>query len=306
MGGDMTDPNSREDTPLRPTHAVLIAVVSLAGVGFVAWALGRGGVRNLELPVMWFLAALSFAINWVAFVPAFAARTERFYDLTGSLTYLSVTAVAIFATGRFDTRGVALSFLVGAWALRLGIFLFLRVHADGGDRRFDELKQSGPRFFIAWTLQGVWVFLTLAAALTAITTPSPVEPGVWFVIGLVIWCFGFVFEVVADAQKRRFRRRKDKSTAFITTGLWAWSRHPNYFGEIVLWIGIAVMAAPTFSGWQWVALVSPVFVVVLLTKGSGVPLLEKRADEKWGGQPEYERYKARTPVLLPRPPGRED
>jgi steroid 5-alpha reductase family enzyme len=146
------------------------------------------------------------------------------------------------------------------------------------------------------------VFLTLAAALTAITTSTPAPPGIWFGVGLAVWLAGFAIEVTADRQKRAFKRARDRKTEFITTGLWAWSRHPNYFGEIVLWIGMAILAAPAFRGWQWVALVSPVFVIVLLTRGSGVPILEKRADERWGGQPEYESYKARTPVLIPRPP----
>ena len=88
---------------------------------------------------------------------------------------------------------------------------------------------------------------------------------------------------------------KDK---FINTGLWAWSRHPNYFGEIVLWIGVAVIALPVMKGWQFLTLISPVFVYLLLTKISGIPLLENKSDEKWGGQEDYEKYKADTPVLM--------
>jgi steroid 5-alpha reductase family enzyme len=250
------------------------------------------------------VTALAFVVNWIAFVPAFAMRTERFYDLVGSLTYLAAIATALLAAGRFDTRAVVLAALVATWATRLGLFLFRRVHADGGDARFDAVKQSGPRFFVAWTLQAVWVVLTLAAALTAITTSSPTPVGPWFVAGLAVWLAGFTIEVVADRQKRAFRRDPERKTEFIRTGLWAWSRHPNYFGEIVLWTGIAIAAAPVLRGPQWVALVSPVFVALLLMFGSGIPLLEKRANARWGGQPEYERYRAETPVLFPRPPKR--
>jgi steroid 5-alpha reductase family enzyme len=120
------------------------------------------------------------------------------------------------------------------------------------------------------------------------------------VIGLLLWVLGFGIEVVADAQKSRFSAKPENRGRFIQTGLWARSRHPNYFGEILLWIGIAVIALPVLRGWQWVTLVSPVFVALLLTRVSGVPLLEKRADEKWGGQPDYETYKKTTPVLIPR------
>ena len=101
-------------------------------------------------------------------------------------------------------------------------------------------------------------------------------------------------------QKRRFRADPANKGQFIHTGLWARSRHPNYFGEIVLWIGIAIITLPVLRGWHWVTLISPVFVTLLLTRVSGIPLLEKRADERWGGQEDYETYKVRTPVLIPR------
>jgi steroid 5-alpha reductase family enzyme len=146
------------------------------------------------------------------------------------------------------------------------------------------------------------VTFTLAAALAAITTTTRKPLGLFALIGLLIWLLGFAFEVVADSQKNRFRANPENTGKFIQTGLWAWSRHPNYFGEIVLWIGVAVIALPIMQGWQWVTLISPVFVTLLLTRISGVPMLEKRAEEKWGGQADYEAYRARTPVLIPRPP----
>jgi steroid 5-alpha reductase family enzyme len=195
--------------------------------------------------------------------------------------------------------------LVAIWAGRLGTFLFRRIQKAGKDARFDEIKVSFIRFLNTWTLQGLWVSLTLAAALAAITTTTRKELGLFALIGLVVWVFGFGFEVVADAQKSRFRADPQNKGKFINIGLWATSRHPNYFGEIVLWIGVAIIAVPVLRGWQWITLISPVFVTLLLTRVSGVPILEKRADEKWGGQADYEAYKKRTPVLIPRPPVRD-
>jgi steroid 5-alpha reductase family enzyme len=119
-------------------------------------------------------------------------------------------------------------------------------------------------------------------------------------VGFLIWVFGFAFEVIADSQKSRFKADPANEGKFINTGLWARSRHPNYFGEIVLWIGVAVIAFPVLQGWQLVTLISPVFVTLLLTRISGLPMLERRADETWGGQEDYEAYKGRTPVLIPR------
>jgi len=124
--------------------------------------------------------------------------------------------------------------------------------------------------------------------------------GIFALIGFLIWIFGFAFEVIADSQKNRFRANPDNKGKFIHTGVWSRSRHPNYFGEITLWIGVAIIALPILRGWQWVTLISPVFVTLLLTRISGLPMLEKRADDKWGGQQDYEDYKKRTPVLIPR------
>lgn len=245
-------------------------------------------------------AALAFAVQWVAFVPAYWRQTERFYDLTGSLTYVTVVGFAIVASASLDPRSVILGLLIFTWALRLGTFLFRRIRSEGSDSRFDGIKTSAARFFVAWTLQGLWVFLTLSAALAAITTTAPEDLGVRDVLGVGIWTAGFSIEVIADRQKSRFR--DEHPGRFVHTGLWAWSRHPNYFGEIVLWTGIFVIASSTLRGWQWVTAISPLFVVFLLTRISGIPILEKRAEERWGDQEAYRRYKRTTPVLIPRPP----
>jgi steroid 5-alpha reductase family enzyme len=188
------------------------------------------------------------------------------------------------------------------WATRLGSFLFGRIQKAGKDERFDEIKVSFPRFLLTWTVQGLWVTFTAAAALAAITTTTRRELGWFALIGFVIWAFGFGVELMADTQKSAFRADPENKGRFIQTGLWAWSRHPNYFGEIVLWIGVAIIALPALRGWQWLTLISPAYVTVQLMLVSGVPMLEKRADEKWGGQEDYEAYKERTPVLVPLPP----
>jgi steroid 5-alpha reductase family enzyme len=281
------------------TLTVIAASVLVAA--FVAWAGGRGSIEVAGFPVPVLCAALAFAVNWVCFFPAYAARTERYYDLVGSLTYLSSIGCAVLLAEP-DPRGWLLAGMTAVWALRLGTFLFRRIHRAGSDRRFDEVKQDFGQFLIAWTLQALWVFLTLCCALAAITSADARPLGVWAVVGGLVWALGFGVEVVADRQKSAFRRDPANDGRFISSGLWAWSRHPNYFGEIVLWVGVAVIALPVLSGWQYVTLVSPVFVYLLLTRVSGVPPLEKRAEEKWGDDPEYRAYVERTPVLWLRPP----
>jgi steroid 5-alpha reductase family enzyme len=280
-----------------------LVIVILIGLG-VALAGSQGGASVLRVPLFALSVGLAFLVQWLAFVPAYLLQSERFYDLTGSITYISVTTLAVLLGPVIDARSILLLALVVIWAARLGTFLFRRIHKAGKDARFDEIKPSFPRFLLTWTLQGLWVTLTLAAALAAITTTTRKGLGLFALAGFLVWAFGFTIEVVADRQKSRFRADPANKGRFIHTGLWAWSRHPNYFGEIVLWIGVTIIALPVLRGWQWVALISPAFVAVLLTRISGVPLLEKRADERWGGQEDYEAYKARTPALIPRPPTR--
>jgi steroid 5-alpha reductase family enzyme len=278
---------------------IALPIVVLVGLG-VALAGSQGGASVAGIPLFAFAVGLAFLIQWLAFIPAYRQQTEKFFDITGSLTYISVTIIAVLLGPEVDGRSVLLLALVVIWAARLGTFLFRRIHKAGKDARFDDIKPSLPRFLVAWTLQGLWVTFTLAAALAAITTDTREDLGLFALIGFLIWLFGFAIEVVADAQKSRFRADPENQGKFIHTGLWSLSRHPNYFGEIVLWVGVAVIALPVLRGWQWVTLISPVFVTLLLTRVSGVPMLEKSADEKWGGQEDYEAYKERTPVLVPR------
>lgn len=269
----------------------------------VAWAGSDGSDEVGGVPVFVIGGLLAYAINWVAYVPSLLARTEHYFDLTGSVTYLTVVVVALILSDGLDVRAWLVAGAVVIWALRLGSFLFARVRKAGGDGRFDTLKTDALQFLSVWTIQGLWVLLTLAAALAVITARDRRAIGVVGAIGLIVWAVGFAIEVIADRQKSAFKADPANDGRFIATGLWSWSRHPNYFGEIVLWTGIAITAVPILDGWRWLMLISPVFVLVLLTRISGIPLLERRADKRWGGEPEYEEYKASTSVLVPLPPG---
>lgn len=283
-------------------QSIVGIIIVLIIATFLALAGSQGGVTVLTgIPLFALGVVIAFFIQWIVFIPAYFKKTEKFFDLTGSLTYITVIVFAVALSPEIDIRSLLLMVLVSIWAIRLGTYLFRRILKEGEDKRFKEIKQSGTRFFLTWTLQGVWVSFTLAAALAAITVEQRTEFGVIGLVGLLVWIIGFGFETIADYQKSKFRSVPENKGKFITNGLWSISRHPNYFGEILLWIGIAIIALPTLQGWRWLTLISPVFVTILLTKVSGVPLLEKRADNKWGGQEDYEEYKKRTPVLIPNP-----
>jgi len=288
-------PTQSRNSIIGITAAVLIGA-------FVAWA-GSDGSREVGGIAVFALGALlAYSINWLVFIPSNRAKTEHYFDLTGSVTYLSVTVVALLLSDDLDARAVIVAAMVAVWALRLGSFLFRRVRRDGRDGRFDEIKIDPLRFFMTWTLQGLWVLLTIACALAIITSVERRSIGWLAVLGIAIWLAGFAIEVIADQQKSVFKRDPANEGTFISTGLWAWSRHPNYFGEIALWTGIAIMAIPLLSGWRWVVLISPVFVTLLLTRVSGIPMLEARAQKRWGDDKNFQAYTRNTSVLIPRPP----
>ena len=283
--------------------AYTTTIVSVCICIMVAIASAQRGLIIDEYPLLFICLFSTFIIQWVVFLPSFYWHTEKFYDLTGSATYIFITLVALYHKAQFigpraDIRSLLLAVIIIIWALRLGSFLFMRILKDKEDRRFNEWKFSFPLFLRTWTLQGMWIFLTSVAAITAISTRKIVAPDLLLFIGAFLWLFGFLFETISDFQKRKFKlNNKD---GFITSGLWSVSRHPNYFGEIVLWVGVAIIAFPTLYGWQYVSLVSPLFVYLLLTRVSGIPLLEEHAEKKWGKDKKYISYKENTPELFPR------
>ena len=275
-----------------PILIVIAVLFALAG--------SQGGSTIAGFPLFALCVALAFLIQWLVFIHAWTRQTEKFFDLAGSLTYISVISLAFFLGPRPDARSVLLWVMVILWAVRLGTYLYTRIQKRGKDARFDDIKPSFARFLNVWTIQGMWVSFTVGAALAGITTAARKPLDLFAILGAALWAIGFAIEVAADLQKSRFNADPANRGRFIQTGLWARSRHPNYFGEILLWVGVAIAAFPVLHGWQLVTLISPFFVALLLIRVSGIPLLEKRADAKWGGQADYEEYKKRTPVLIPK------
>ena len=280
-----------------PSIFISILLASLVAIG-----IDQGSVNISGISLIYFCCAFIFLAQWLVFIPSYIFETEHYFDLTGSLTYVSVTLLAILFTVDISLRDILLALFVWIWAFRLGSFLFIRVKKAGSDGRFDLMKKDFWWFLMTWTIQGLWVFLTLAMALAAITSESKMAIDIFAIIGTLIWIFGFSIEVIADQQKTNFKDDPANKDSFITVGLWSWSRHPNYFGEMVLWIGIAVIAFPVLIGWQLVALISPIFVIFLLTRISGITMLESRGYKKWKDDPAYIDYLERTSVLVPFPP----
>ncbi|CEG44430.1 uncharacterized protein PHALS_00797 [Plasmopara halstedii] len=249
-------------------------------------------------------AGVCLGIQWLSAIYGIPNKTERYFDLTGSTTYATVSMLAYMNSKSESWRATLLTIFVWLWCVRLGLFLYWRICKDGSDRRFAEIIVNPLCFLAAWNIQGLWVFFTLLSVLLSVVHGvRDSEVRVLDIIGTTLWIIGYVIEVTADYQKTRFRLDKRNSDKFISSGLWSYSRHPNYFGEIMMWIGVflvAVHTLPTFA-LQCVAAISPTFMTLLIIFRSGIPLLEEDADQRWGHLKAYRLYKAQTSVLVPMP-----
>ena len=261
------------------------------------------------------VAITSFGIQTACFLVAAPLQTEKFYDLSGSLTYMGCVAVSLLYKRSpnvpYHWRQLLVSATTLIWAGRLGTYLFSRIRRDGKDVRFAQIKKEPMRFLVAWMMQASWVLLVALPVYAVNSIPTQAAFGILDIVGLSLWASGFAIEVIADRQKSQWQERighEERKTKFINEGLWSLSRHPNYFGEMLLWIGNYVTCVGAFRhlglmGITQKALlfsVSPLFIGFLLTKVSGIPMLEKLSDKRYQGNKDYEEYKKNVPVLIPK------
>lgn len=244
---------------------------------------------------------VDFAIQFVGWVVASALKTEKFYDALGSVAYLTVAIGSLAVGNTFFTRQILMTCLVVAWTVRLGTFLIIRVKRTGGDSRFEEMKYQPLKFFVAWFLQGVWVWV-VCLPLVILNGTLNDSPFLWSdAVGVFLWAVGFATETVADWQKFHFKMNPENRGKFVDIGLWKYARYPNYFGEITLWCGIFLGCCAVFDGAKWAAIISPIFVSFLLLFVSGIPMQEQQAQDRWGQDPAYQEYRDKTFLLLPLP-----
>ena len=274
---------------------ILISVLSFVISYGIAHLTGSVIVKNAVL--------LAYVIHWIAYIPAYVFQTEKFYDLTGSVTYLSVVWFVFLSTYQsisLNFGNLILVLLISIWTIRLGLFLFMRIHKAGEDKRFRTIKTSASQFFMTFTISGLWVTLCSMCALVAISSPEGLVMNALTYVGIILFIIGFGIEIVADNQKTAFRSIEANKDSFITSGLWSKSRHPNYFGEVLLWFAIAVISFSSLEGLQLITLISPVFTYILLVYVSGVRMLEDMNDKKWADNEQYKSYKKNTPMLFPK------
>ena len=288
--------------PLRTS--ILGSIIALSVGLVVAFMASQNSIDFYGIPFLFFCFIYSYVIHWIFFIHAYSKQTEHYFDAIGSFTFISLSIIVVSYTRNFYS--LIIGFLVMIWTIRLGSFLFNRIKKSGRDTRFTEMKKNFFWFFMTWNLSALWVFLSYVAGLVAMTSINVIDIGIkeyiFLIFGVLIWVIGFLIEVISDYQKKIFREDIANRDKFISHGLWAWSRHPNYFGEILLWIGITIIALPIFKGWDYIALISPIFIYYLLVNVSGIPMLEKSANEKWGSDPNYITYKKNTTILFLRKP----
>jgi steroid 5-alpha reductase family enzyme len=244
---------------------------------------------------------IALAVNGIFFAVAAARRTDVVTDLSYSLTF-AVLAVVLLFTGAAEPIQLVASLLVVVWAVRLGTYLFRRIMRMKVDHRFDGMRDDPLRFARFWLLQAITVAVVMLPVTYLLDRDDPPGIGAWSIAGAAVWLVGLLVEAIADAQKSAFKAKAENRDRFVASGLWRYSRHPNYFGEMLVWWGLFLYTVPVLHGAAFAVVAGPVFITLLLLFVSGIPPLERSAEEKYGSDPAYREYKRRTSILVPLPP----
>ncbi|KDP41143.1 hypothetical protein JCGZ_03634 [Jatropha curcas] len=248
-----------------------------------------------------FTAIVTVGYQFLFFVVTALLKFDKVTDFAGSTNFVIIAVLTLVLKGTWYFRQVVLSLLVVMWGLRLGLFLLMRILQWGEDRRFDEMRSNLGKLAVFWIFQAVWVW-TVSLPVTVVNS-SDRNPSLQAVdiIGWVMWSVGVSIEAAADQQKLIFKNSPENRGKWCNVGLWKYSRHPNYFGEIFLWWGIFVASTPVLEAAEWLVILGPVFLTLLLLFVSGIPLLEESADKKFGNVAAYRMYKRTTSPLIPLP-----
>ena len=245
---------------------------------------------------------LSVSVNLIFFLVALTLKTDKVTDLSYSLSFMAIAPLLLAANGmNFSLQQLIVTLAIVVWGIRLGSYLFYRILLTKTDERFDDKRNNPKRLTAFWLLQITAVWLILMPYSFYLT--SRTVGGMSFITlsGLAVYAAGLIIESVSDYQKFIFKKQPDNKGKWMDKGLWHWSRHPNYFGEMLVWWGLFVVVVPYLTGLKLLALIGPVFITLLLLFVSGIPLLEKSAEKKYGNNPDYVAYRDSTSLLIPLP-----
>lgn len=243
------------------------------------------------------LALLCYQVVW--FIVAVVKKRNDVADVAWGLGFVWVAWLAYtLSTG--NMRAMVVNSLITIWGVRLALHILTRNSGKPEDFRYAQWRREWQHFYLrsflqVFMLQGVFLFVIAFPAIFINMEPAT-EWQLLDIAGIVLWCIGFTFEVVGDYQLNQFKKDAGNSGKIITTGLWRYSRHPNYFGEAVQWWGFFIIACALPMG--WITVVSPLLITYLLRYVSGVPMLER----KYAHHPEFDIYKRKTSIFFPRLP----
>ncbi|OWA51109.1 hypothetical protein BV898_15608 [Hypsibius exemplaris] len=248
------------------------------------------------------------------FIIAAVMKFDKVTDLAGGANFVVLAVLSFLLSQYYHARQIAVTLMVAIWGARLAAYCLYRIMKIGSDERFNGIRESLPKFAIFWVFQAVWVF-SVSLPMLLVNSPhwgSPSIPVPEFgtvadIVGTIMWIVGFLIEAVADHQKFLFRMNPLHNGRFCDAGLWSWTRHANYFGDILLWFGIFTIQTSIMDPrnpdhrWMRVGIISPLITMLLLLFFSGMPKLERGSDEKYGDLPEYQDYKNSVSPLIPMP-----
>lgn len=247
------------------------------------------------------LVLLLFVYMNFWFVLSLIKKRNDVADVAWGLGFVLITWASFFISGTYGVRGLLVGILVSLWGLRLAIHIHKRNKGKAEDYRYLAWRKEWGRWFFirsyfqVYILQGVFLFLVVLPVLL-INKNSVSAFGFLDMIGVLVWLFGFYFEAVGDSQLAGFIKNPENKGKLMQSGLWSYTRHPNYFGEVTQWWGIWIVALSVPNG--LFGIVGPLTITFLILKVSGIPMLEKKMAEN----PEFADYKRRVSVFFPLPP----
>lgn len=279
-------------------HLISFLIILLVII-FLTYILSIDTLSINEIPIVYLFTSSILILNSTFFLHSYIYKTDIFFDLVGSLSFLSIGVISLLLIPNIDANQILVFFLLLFWSLRLGPFLFIRRLGANNDERLEEFFKSPLSLYFLWSMNSLWVFFTSLSMIIIFSSPNENEFGLIQWLGLIVWVTGYVIEVISDSQKTKFN--KFNKGKFINIGLWKYIRHPNYLGEIIIWVGIFIISLNYIhSLTSFLSILSPIFVFLLLRFITGVPQLEARGKEKWGHLDEYNSYKEKTGLLFPK------
>ncbi len=248
--------------------------------------------------------ALSLGINLLFFIVAFALKTDKFTDFTYGITFIILALFLNFTNQTYFPIQILITLMIIIWAIRLISYLVIRILRIKKDSRFDDKRENLLSFLQFWVFQGIAVWIIMLPAILILTQSDSIPVSSIMIMGMIVWLMGLLLESIADGQKFKFKSNPKNKDMWIQSGLWKYSRHPNYFGEMLVWWGIYLIVMPTLQGLAWLTIIGPIFITYILMFVSGIPLLEKKYDQKYVENVKYQEYRRKTSLLIPLPPKR--